>query len=359
MGWFDAVEMFSVLACVNPSNIPMCIFTDLFMLSTQPMVKAAVALLKKYSIISASSATATRFNVHPLVQRAAQLSLDAEETQSRLTDVLTVLKNYFLPEGRNKNLMKFIVLHAESAWSYALKDDALIREFNEFPTHLCMELHFREKYDQELKIILESLPSIERVLGSKHLVTIALKCSHAWALYELKQNLKSFEILKEILPLAEKELGSRSSVTTMILTLIEFHLDDQGKHDEEMKIIDEIVVIHMAKHGSEHPKTLGVLHGKACALVNLGRVDEAVELFRNVYEVRKRVLGQDRASTLITMQLLGAALLYKKEFEEALGIYEALYESKKRRLGKNNPSTLKMLKLLRVCKVELKKKVSE
>jgi len=302
---FEPKPILAGLSCLQSKNIPVKILESMEGIHTSANLRAAVELFKKYSIISSNSED-EMLGIHPLVQRAIQLTLTPVEIQIGLINMLKIFTKYVNPSADDRKSAIPLFPHAESLWNHAMKFDTLIPTFSYFPCRLCMEYQNLGNSNDALRIAQASLPCIEGKLGKLHLATISLKFSQACALFKMEMFEESLDMLNKIRPLCNPEDGvpMPPALVVMILFLYTDHLNMQGNYQGKLEVLEEIEAIQLKLVGPEHKVTLQAWHQKAFTWLQLGQLDDALKLFRFVYKLRKRVLGVNHVFTKLTKEYI-------------------------------------------------------
>ncbi len=150
-----AIRIMNIISYFEPDNIPIIRIFDKFSdkdgvikvifasksgfdLETMPRISGAVALLKKYSMVSGMSGV---ISVHRVVQKVIRIKSSAEDV---LLEGVTLLENYISPYTKNDDFTHSLLPHASSVWREASNYPNITTKFDEFERSLAEKKEFFE-----------------------------------------------------------------------------------------------------------------------------------------------------------------------------------------------------------------------
>nr|OQO05208.1 hypothetical protein B0A51_17773 [Rachicladosporium sp. CCFEE 5018] len=323
-----------------------------------------ITMLRDYSFISVTTAVATTFDMHRLVQKAAQTWLRSEAKEEywksvfvdRLYDAFPRdgLYEYWsecevlFPHVKSAMTMNFAQRQANIVWA------AVLFRAAEYALQ-------RGSPSDGLRMAEESQLVRGHTLGTQHQATLrstALTVRADWSLGNYRAAQQNGEDLLGIMRASLGETHFYTLDATNDLALIRERAGNthpntllsknnlavlyayQDKHDVAAELHREILYARQASLGADHPHTISNMHNLAVSYWASERHDEAEVLFRSAFEKRREVLGEEHLNTLTSLDSLAGVLRFRGDLTEAESMARAALRSREKILGGQHPDVL-------------------
>ncbi|MDX3192071.1 tetratricopeptide repeat protein [Streptomyces sp. MN03-5084-2B] len=190
--------------------------------------------------------------------------------------------------------------------------------------------------------MLESVAADQsRVLGAKHLDTLASRNLHAYFVGMAGDLSRALTLSTDLLAeRRQQQLGSDHPRTLGIRQRICNFLWLAGQTQRALDLAEDLVLDMDKALGADHPNTLAIRYVAARLTGDAGDPARAVELLRGVTHDRARVLGPDHHHVLATRISLAHWMTKNGEREAAASTFEQALADWKRLLGPGNPAML-------------------
>jgi tetratricopeptide (TPR) repeat protein len=339
-----------------------------------------VQTLISYSLVEASSEG--NFEMHRLVQASTRKWLEVNNQLEHWKEIYTkILKAVFNKYHENPSTCKVAVTHVQAAidlrpssptalamWAallhsagaflirlgqYELSEKVILTSLetrqrllgSEHPTSLrtmnqhAIILHMRGKYEEAEEVYQHVLATRKRLLGAEHIETIASMNNLASLYSEIGQMEKSEELNTEVIELSKKVLGPEHPQTLVIMNNQVCLYIRQGRFEDAVQLGREVSEKRNKFLGPQHRKTVRSKGNLADALRKLGRLDEAEVLIVEVLE-RSRDIWGDHPATFIAMSSLSELYRMQKKWKDAQGLALQVRDLNAQWLGPDHPATL-------------------
>ncbi|KAL4781057.1 hypothetical protein BJX76DRAFT_350476 [Aspergillus varians] len=331
-----AAEYLSLMACVDPRNIPQ---TFLPQPGSKVKMTDALGLLSAYSFITIQPNCS--ITLHRLVYLATRNWMRKEEQFPAYIKKAADQLNKTFPTNKhtNRQLWREYLPHALSLLGE--------REFHEQQEHyidymqdvgIC--LCFDGRYSEAEELQVQVIQTQKQVLGPEHHDTL-ISIGNLASIYGLE--IQVLKILKQVLGLKHPgTLISMGNLATIYGLLIQHPdiLTSMGNLASIYGLGMQVLETHKQVLGLKHPDTLTIMDNLASTYRDQGRWKEAEHLEMQVMEIRKKVLGPEHPYTLTTMGRW-------KEAEE-LGI-QVIETRKQKSLGNIQDALAMINKCIELC----------
>ncbi|KAK5069395.1 hypothetical protein LTR51_008645 [Lithohypha guttulata] len=254
-----AAEYLSLIACVNPRDIPESLLPPG---PSRNQEMKAIGTLAAYSFISRRPMESS-LDLHRLVHLATRNWLRKEELLSQWTRKTIIRLEEVFPDDdhNNRSLWRTYLPHAGQVLASDLVSD-----------------------DGEHRM------ALMRKYGS------CLYSDGRWNEAEVT--------FTKIVATDRKTLGEESSFTLTSMANLASTYRNQGRWEEAEQLDVRVMETRKTKLGADHPDTLSSMNNLASTYRNQGRWEEAEQLDVRVMETRKTKLGADHPDTLSSMNSL-------------------------------------------------------
>ncbi|OQO02817.1 hypothetical protein B0A48_11100 [Cryoendolithus antarcticus] len=344
-----------------------------------------VTMLRDYSFISVTTAEATTFDMHRLVQKAAQTWLRSEAKEEfwksvfvdRLYDAFPRdgLYEYWsecevlFPHVKSAMTMRWAQRQANIVWAavlfraaeYALQRGSpsdglhMAQESQQVRGHALGSQHQATLRSTALTVRArwslgnyraaqqngeKLLHTMRKSLGATHFYT--LDATNDLALVFTSQGKWwEAEYLHRLLLHKFESVSGRTHPNTLLsknnLAVLYAY---QGKHDVAAELHREILYARQATLGADHPHTVSNMHNLAVSYWANERHDEAEALFRSALEKRRKTLGEEHLNTLTSLDSLAGVLRFRGDLVEAETMARAALNTREKILGAQHPDVL-------------------
>nr|POE62760.1 isoform 2 of nephrocystin-3 [Quercus suber] len=309
--------------------------------STNQTLKEDIITLRDYHFISVAPA-ATSFEMHRLVQLAAQTWLKASGQYKRYAERSVHHINVAFPPGDYENWQRCQMLypHAQSTLDLNMidRDARLGRSF--ILLKAATFIKNRGDYEAAEKSNRKALESTEKILGEDHYHTSGSINNLAWVLRLQGKPYAAETMFRRALASQEKVLGREHHDTLACASNLASVLTDQCKYEAAETMLRQTLASQEEILGIEHPDTLGSVHSLGVVLHRQNKYEAAETVYRRAVEGRERVLGKEHPDTLSTVSNLVSALQRQGNYRLAETMTRQTLASQEKALGEEHPATL-------------------
>ncbi len=332
-----AAEYLSLMACVDPRNIPT-------MFLPQPVSKLemtdALGLLSAYSFITIQPGNSF-ISAHRLVHLATRNWMRKEgQFAAFIIKAADRLSEIFPDDNHtNRQLWREYLPHALSLFRE--------REFHEqqeqyigYMQNVGNCLYSDGRYDEAEKLLVKVMEICKQVLGLKHPDTLTTMANLASTYWKQGQWKEAEELEVQVIKFRKQVLGPEhpDTLTTTGNLALTYWKQGQWKEAEELWI--QVIEIWKQVLGPEHPDTLSNMANLALIYWNQGKWKEAEELQVQVMKTRKQVLGPEHPETLTNMANLALTYWSQGRWKEAEELQAEELKLCSNILGPEHPDTL-------------------
>ncbi|KAI9923368.1 hypothetical protein MW887_009938 [Aspergillus wentii] len=341
-----AAEYLSLMACVDPRDIPHAILVE------GPLRRKetnAIGTLDAHSFIKKHS-DSTTFDMHRLVHLATRGWLKGQE---RLSDwqskaVTRLGKLLANTDQTNRTQWRVYIPHAQFAVADHTKGD---NEIINLVQRCGACLDYDGRYGEAETMYWKALKYKEKVVGPEHPNTLA-SVNNLGSVLERQGRYEEAEAMhRRALEGYKKVLGPEHPSTLTSVSNLSSVLSRQGKYEEAEATHRRALEGSEKVLGPEHPDTLTSVNNLGSVLSSQGKYEEAKAMHRRGLEGYEKVLGPEHPSTLTSVNNLGlilssqgnnlgSVLSSQGKYEEAEGTHRRGLEGYERVLGPEHPSTL-------------------
>ncbi|KAF2180563.1 hypothetical protein K469DRAFT_440296, partial [Zopfia rhizophila CBS 207.26] len=281
-----AADYLSFMACIDPKDIPQSLLPAGV---SRKKETDAIGTVDAYSFIIRRPADLAP-DLHRLVHLAARNWLRKEELLGRWSERAIARLGEVFPEHdhKNKRLWRTYLPHVR----YALKSDQADKDGKAridlaWRSGRC--LYSDGQYNEAEELFVQVMETFKRMLGEKHLDTLAGMCNLA-STYRNQGRWKEAEELKlQVMETRKRRLGEEHSDTLTSMGNLALTYRNQGRWKEaEEPQAKELEICKMVL-GEEHSDTLTSIGNLALTFWDQGRWKEAEDLEMQVMEIFKRV----------------------------------------------------------------------
>ena len=332
-----AAEYLSLMACVNPRNIPQ---TFLPQPASKVKMTDALGLLNAYSFITIQPGNCF-ITLHRLVYLATRNWMRKEEQFPVYIKKAADRLNETFPnnEHTNRQLWREYLPHALSLLGE--------REFHEQQEQYIDYMHdvgrclySDGRYNEAEELEVQVMETRKQVLGPEHPDTLTSMGSLA-SIYWNQGRWKEAEQLElQVIETQKQVLGPEHPDTLTTISNLASTYWNQGRWKEAEQLGAQVMETQKQVLGPEHPNTLTSMGSLALTYGNQGRWKEAEQLEVQVMETQKQVLGPEHPYTLTTMSNLASTYQNQGRRKEAEELGAQVMETQKQVLGPEHPDTL-------------------
>ncbi|EED17856.1 kinesin light chain, putative [Talaromyces stipitatus ATCC 10500] len=289
-----AAEYLSLMACVNPRNIPQAFLPQP---GSKLKMRDALGLLSAYSFITIQPGNSS-ISLHRLVHLATRNWMRKEEQFSVYITKAADRLNEIFPHNDHTN---------RQLW----------REYLPHTLSLLSEREFREQQQQYIDYI--------QKVGA--------------CLYSDGRNNEAEKLLAQVMMDRKQVLGPEHPVTLASMNNLSLTYLNQGRWKEAEALQVQVMETWKQALGPEHPSTLTSMSNLSVTYQNQGRWKEAEELGVQATETRKQVLGPEHPDTLTSMCNLAYTWKSLGNIQAAFALMEECFELRIKALGPDHPDT--------------------
>ena len=400
-----AYDLLHVLAFLDSQNIPLEIMIKVAALRNKKMMDGrqgdseddndevlyAAIRLQEFSFLHlrASEGTSQAYEMHKLVQEAAQYSLSQEKRQkeeSHFSEIALQAVISLFPERRRElwGECERYLEHTQRAAEWArlckgeveaatlltrvsgyLYDRGRWREKEPIDKSayeyrrkalgerhpdtirsmavLAMTYNEQGRYDEAEKMAVEALAVRCDVLGERHLDTIRSRAELAAIYYAQGRYDKAERSVVEVLAVRHDVLGERHPDTIRSMADLAAIYYTQGRYDEDEKIKVEVLALWRDVLGEKHPDTIWSIASLAITYHTQGRYKEAEKMKVEVLALRRDVLGEKHPDTIRSMADLATTYHAQGRYDEAEKIFVEVLALRRDVLGEKHPDTIRSI----------------
>lgn len=312
----------------------------------------ALATLQNFSLIGKTTSGGS-YHMHRLIQIAIRTWLQLKGTllhwKAEATRVLSV--NFPSGEYETWSACELLISHVRAILEFGqlpreslLKRAELLKKVARFDRR-------QDRFALSQTRAEEAATLFEQILGPEAPQTLSCKIDTADSLIELEKPWDAEQLLVEIIPTMERVYGPNHPETLRNhgnQGWAKFRYGDFDAADEQLR---EVADKRKQVLGPMHPDTLLAMNNVA---VNVAEKSwegqmKAVDLGRKVLSARMEVFGPDHIDVLETQGNLANFLDNIGEFDESENYYQSTIAAKNRIYGPGNPWTLTLMHNLAVC----------
>ncbi|KAL3485592.1 hypothetical protein BJX62DRAFT_242816 [Aspergillus germanicus] len=325
----SAADYLSLMACVNPHNIPR---TFLPPLASKRETFSAIGLLDSFSLITVQpeKGSLTLHRLVYLVTRSwmrtnQEFSKYLHRAADRLKEIVPALGN-----ENNQRLREYLPhtmsLINEAEFTIDLKYDNLL-----WKTAHCQYRDGRYKDAQRLFTSIVELRNKE--YGDQHADTLT---GMAWLAYTYAKQARldeAEELAARVLQIQDRELGEHHPDTMSTMVHLSSIYRDKGEWAKARILHSRLLDIYKETLGPTHPTTLSAMADLAVTCSRHGNQEEAERLKLHVLNTRREVLGAGHVDTLTSMHSLARAYSFQGRVDEAKKLHLEVIDKGKKALG--------------------------
>ncbi|KAL4974912.1 hypothetical protein BDW66DRAFT_79394 [Aspergillus desertorum] len=332
-----ASDYLSLMACVNPRNIPESFLPRP---ASKKKIIDALGLLTAYSFITIQPGDGS-ITLHRLVHLATrnwikkegQFSLYMIKAADRLSEIF--------PHNNpiNRQLWRKYLPHALSLLSeneFQKQNERYI----DFIWRVATCLDSDGRFNEAENLFVWVMATRKQVLGLEHPDTLASMDDLASTYWSQGRWKEAEELQIRVTVTRKQVLGPEHPSTLTSMMSLAATYKDQGRWKEAEELLVQVMDTQKQVLGPEHPDTLTSMANLASTYWNQGRWNEAGKLEMQVMEVRGLILGPEHPFTLTSMANLASTYWSEGKWKEAEELQVQVIESMKRVLGPEHPSTL-------------------
>jgi tetratricopeptide (TPR) repeat protein len=223
--------------------------------------------------------------------------------------------------------------------------------------NLAMTMHSQARFEESMKISMETWRAQEKVIGEKHPETIKSQLLVATNFQAQSDFKPALEYMREIHTMATSLLGSHhrySLVATLSLAsciIASTHGKEAPQAYEEAEELYRVVLAGARQQlRNDHPDTLVAKTGIATALRLRGSFEEAETLQREALDKLKSELGKEHPWFLNGQENLARILCEQKASKsrekEGMKLAQVVLKKREKRLGWNHADTKRIAELV-------------
>ncbi|KAL2802591.1 hypothetical protein BJX63DRAFT_414727 [Aspergillus granulosus] len=311
-----AAEYLSLMACVNPRDIPQSYLPRPE--SKARMVKA-IGLLSAYSFVTFVENTGF-LSFHRLVYLATRNWLMKEQKLSvyilKAADRLDlVLKDGWDESDRQlwqEYLPHISAVMGEDEFKRQQEQGKYIGFLKQTGRCLGNEARYREA-----EAIFTDILALQRKRDGLNESVLRIEILLAWVYRDQGLWREAEDVLKNALSTYKGVLGMENSYILQVMSDLAFMYDRQGRLNDASDLGTQTIKLQEELLGIEHRDTLESMSSLARVYQKQGRWNDAVELGNRTLEIQKRVLGPEDLDTLATMDNLVRFYREQGMFNEA------------------------------------------
>ena len=343
-----AVALLEACAFLAPDDIPRKLFAELVDEQPDELVElatdlfaldAAVAALRRYSLVTATAGTLT---VHRLVQTVVRASLSPEDQQQWAGTAVRLVCAAF-PDAPNDvaawPACARLLAHALAVVDYAdtlgVEPEATALLLNEAAVYLSS----RGQYQQALTLQEQALDGRRRVLGDDHPDTLSSMNDLAETRRNLGDLQSAHDLHEQTLTARRRVLGDDHPDTLHSMHSLAATRRNLGDLQGARQLFESTVTARRRVLGDHHPDTLGSMNRLAVIRRVLGDLQGAHELHEQTLAGYRPVLGDDHPDTLNSMNSLAETRRSLGDLQGAHDLFEQTLATRRRVLGDDHPDT--------------------
>ncbi|KAK4892981.1 hypothetical protein LTR49_028535, partial [Elasticomyces elasticus] len=295
-----------------------------------------IIILREYHFISVAPKAAT-FEMHRLVQLAAQIWLEASGEYQAWAERSIRNLDKALPDGSYKNWQKCRTLYPHANLALDLKLDD--RDGSLYKASVLYKAAWFAQ-TQGSAVEAENLATRctnerRRLLGKTNEDTLASEAMLASVLQDQGKYKAAEEMNRRVLKGYEKALGPKHPDTLTSVNNLALVLRYQGKEMDRRTLKGYEKAL-----GPEHPDTLTGVDNLAGVLRYQGKYVAAEEMNRRALKGREKALGPEHPDTLTSVSNLALVLRYQGKYEAAEEMNRRALRGSEKALGPEHPYTL-------------------
>ncbi|KAL9599626.1 MAG: hypothetical protein Q9219_003710 [cf. Caloplaca sp. 3 TL-2023] len=345
-----AADMLALMAMFDRQGVP----EDLLRYQGEPKIvfNKALGMLQSFSLIGKTMSGGT-YNMHRLVQIAVRTWLQLTGSLMKWKEQATHVLSARFPSGdfETWSICEPLVPHVR-----------VVLDLGPLPLETLVEraellkkvAWFDRRQDRWLLAntrAREAASLFAQILGPEAPKVLSCKVDTADALIELEKPREAEQLLIDILPLMERVYGSKHPETLRNLGnqgWAKFRYGDFENGDTQLRAVARV---REEVLGPMHPDTLLALNNVAVNAAQLSweESEKAVTLGRQVLAARMKIFGPDHIDVLEIQGNLANFLDNVGEYDEAQEYYRRTIAAKDKIYGPGNPWTLTLMHNLAVC----------
>ncbi|KAL4900982.1 hypothetical protein BDW74DRAFT_89437 [Aspergillus multicolor] len=332
-----AVEYLSLMACVDPRDIPQSFLPQP---GSKLQMVDALGLLSAYSLVDIQLENGN-INLHRLVRLATRNWMKKEQQFSLYVRKAADRFNEIFPNKRpaNRQLWRKYLPHTISLireTEFGKQQEGYINLLQKVGQCLILD----GRYDDAEVFFSVILEILLREAGDKHPYTLSAMSDLAMTYWHQGQWNEAEELLIQVPETQKQVLELQHPKTLNTMSLLTFIYRDRGQWREAEELGRQTLENQKQVLGLSHPDTLSSMALLALTYTQQGQWKKAEELGAEALQIQTRVLGPNHPSTLGTMTILGLTDYKKGNWQEAEKLGLQVIEIQKQVLGPNHPDTL-------------------
>ncbi|OGM47679.1 putative kinesin [Aspergillus bombycis] len=332
-----AAEYLSLMACVEPKNIPR-IYLPLTHLAAESA--DALGTLKAFSFI-ASHENSQLLDIHRLVHLATRNWLRMQGTLTEWTDKALSRMNVLfpIPKDENRHMWRLLLPHARyilESLPWNSPTSAAIHLLHIFGYGALRD----GRYEEARRAFNTVTDFNKRSLGIEHPVTLSTQADLANVYFRQGEWSKAEELSIQTLGSLKKVVGIESLVTLTSMSVLVSIYCVQERWAKAEKLEQETLKAYESVLGAEHPETLANKSSIARIYKGKGNWNKARKLDLQILKCHRTALGMDHPLTLTSTRLLAEDYVYLGLLRKAEALQKQATETSKRVLGAEHPDTI-------------------
>ncbi|KAL3462421.1 hypothetical protein BJX64DRAFT_259111 [Aspergillus heterothallicus] len=311
-----AAEYLSLMACVNPRDIPQSYLPQPE--SKSRMIKA-IGLLSAYSFVTFEEGTGF-LSFHRLVYLATRNWLTKEQKLSTFVLKAADRLDLVLEDGWDESdrqlwrgyLPHIFAVMGEDEFKKQQRKGKYMGFLKQTGRCLGNEARYREA-----EAIFTDLLAVQRKMDGVSESVLRTEILLAWVYRDQGLWKEAEEVLKGALDTYEGVLGRENSYILQVMSDLAYLYDRQGLLSDAAELGTQTIKLQEELLGLEHRDTLESMSSLARVYQKQGRGDDAIELGNRTLKIQKKVLGPEDLDTLATMDNLVRFYREQGMFDEA------------------------------------------
>ncbi|KAH8696259.1 hypothetical protein BGW36DRAFT_321293 [Talaromyces proteolyticus] len=332
-----AADYLSLMACVNPRNIPQSLFPQ--PISKKRMVDA-LGVLNAYSFIDIQPGNGF-LTLHRLVHLATRNWIRKEQQFSIcIIKAADRFKEVFPDDDpTNRQLWREYLPHA----LFLLGESEFKVQQEQYINFLwkvgrCLDSDGR--YNEAEMLFKDVVMLRQQGYGDTHVYTLASIADLASTYWNQGRWKEAEELEIQVMETRKQVQGPEHPDTLTSIANLASTYRNQGQWKKAEKLEMQVIETRKQVLEPEHPKILNSMENLASTYWNQGRWKEAEELDVQVMKIRKQRLGPEHPNTLTSMANLASIYGNQGRWKEAEELEVQVMETRKQILGPEHPNTL-------------------
>ncbi|KAJ5085106.1 Acyl transferase/acyl hydrolase/lysophospholipase [Penicillium argentinense] len=337
-----ASECLSIMACLNPRDIPVSILPR----RTELELEKAIGILSSYSFVRAQE-SGKYLDLHPLVHLATRNFLRSNGSWRDWQRRAIVTLGQRFPAAYNggesvRNLWRSAMAHGIYIVDEIAAETRCFWTAQLLYSLACCTM-LEARYKDAEKHCLKAIELKKEVFGSKIGATLP-EMSLLATIYHLDGQIQKALVIAEESLKSHKELfGGNDRRTVTSRTKISLVYKDSFKYEEAEKLARESLRFHLRNYDLTHYDTIVCLDILTSLYIDRGQFQNAAELSQVTYQITQRICGRDHPLTIPSASRLAVAYHRQWRLDEANAIVSEILPMSQMILGDCHPTTLSII----------------